>query len=301
MYNPKKVQESEKQLEFFAFIKKIRFQIFSIYEKVGCLVRVKMNILARKYFQSASNFDEVRFVSEEKDLTWEEVQTIASDLPRSWFELSRISPRDRIEFSRDYWLSQLPYHPKVHPILSEFFDRLDDIAVILRKEKPEDIFSAELVYSFADESTFFRGLPSPTEREINELKKEIGALVPRDYLAFVHIHNGFGKLSELGLLKIDEIPDARRRVMELILKASKPIKAGKSVADAGSLIPFFEHLGLSSFQCFYSDWYPGSEMGNVYLSGIDYTISDVAKWEESLAFPTFLEWLASFLQGINVS
>ena len=47
-------------------------------------------------------------------------------------------------------------------------------------------------------------------------------------------------------------------------------------------------------------WYPGSEMGNVYLSGIDYTISDYRdrkEWADRLAFPTFLDWLAFYLEG----
>ena len=41
-------------------------------------------------------------------------------------------------------------------------------------------------------------------------------------------------------------------------------------------------------------------MGNVYLSGIDYTLSDVSDkkaWAENLAFPTFSEWLAYYLRG----
>lgn len=252
-----------------------------------------MNSLAQKFFQTDSNFEKVRVLSEEPEARWEQFAEELTDLPRGWFELSRISPRDRIDFIRDFWLHRIPFHPSIRSIVSEFFDRLDDIAVVLRKEKEEDLWNAELVYSLRDNSCFFRGLPPPTEQDIAELRGEMGVHFPRDYLAFIHIHNGFGKLSELGVLKIEEIPDARRRVMELVLQAEKTVQFGNAAVDAGSLIPFFEAYGLASFQCFYADWYPGSEMGNVYLSGIDYTLSG--------ANETFLEWLAQYLQGVNLS
>ena len=147
------------------------------------------------------------------------------------------------------------------------------------------------------------GEPPCGDADIQELRNEIDVSLPRDYLSFLKIHNGFGKLSEMGMLEIQEIADARRRVIEMILKTEKRVRSGELIVDAGALFPFFEALGLSSFQCFYSDWYPGSEMGNVYLSGIDYTISDVSNkksWVENLAFPTFSEWLSYYLQGMNL-
>ncbi len=162
---------------------------------------------------------------------------------------------------------------------------------------------AELVYSLADGSTFFRGKPPCGDGDIQELRNEIDVSFPRDYLSFLKIHNGFGKLSEMGLLEIQELADVRRRVIEMILKTDRRVRSGELIVDAGGLFPFFEALGLSSFQCFYTDWYPGSEMGNVYLSGIDYTISDVSNkksWVENLAFPTFSEWLSCYLQGMNL-
>ena len=47
-----------------------------------------------------------------------------------------------------------------------------------------------------------------------------------------------------------------------------------------------------------------NKMGNVHFSGIDYALSDISTrstWEENFAFPTFLEWLGAFLQGMNRS
>ncbi len=118
--------------------------------------------------------------------------------------------------------------------------------------------------------------------------------------AFIKIHNGFGKLSELNLLNLEDIPSARRKIREMVLKAPHPVKSGETVVDPSSLVPFFEVSGLSSYQCFYADWYPGNEMGNVYFSGIDYTVSNTSKreaWYDNGAFPTFLEWLLFIWRG----
>ena len=248
-----------------------------------------MNSLIRKFF-TGTQFKEVRFLSEESDATWEEISDIAFDLPRGWFELSKVSSQDRVEFTRDFWLDRIPYHPSAHPAFFEFFEQLDDVAVVLTREREGEPFDAELVYSLADGSSFFRGKPPCIEGI------EIEVHLPQDYLSFLRIHNGFGKLSEMGLLEMEEILPARRRVIDLL-------KAGDVNVDPGTLIPFYESLGLSSFQCFYTDWYPGAEMGNVYLSGIDYTISDVSNkkmWTENLAFPTFSEWLVYYLQGMDL-
>ncbi|PIS02478.1 MAG: SMI1/KNR4 family protein [Chlamydiae bacterium CG10_big_fil_rev_8_21_14_0_10_42_34] len=264
-----------------------------------------MNSLVREFFTTNENdrFKEVRFLNEEPDITWDQISKVAYDLPRGWFELSRVSPQDRVEFTRDFWLDRIPYHPKAHPAFFEFFERLDDIGVVLVRRREGEPLDAELIYSLADGSTFFRGKPPCTDSEVLELKEEMEANLPRDFLSFLKIHNGFGKLSEMGFIEAEEISHAKRRVMDLMLRTEKRVKSGDIDVDPGSLIPFYEALGLSSFQCFYADWYPGNEMGNVYLSGIDYTLSDVndkKTWVEHLAFPTFSEWLAYYLQGMDL-
>lgn len=243
-------------------------------------------------FYSTGAFKEVIPV---ENLDWEEASKRAPMLPRGWYELSRVSAQDRVEFTRDFWLDRLPYHPSAHPQIYEFFDRLDDVCVMLTRTKDEEM-KAELVYSFADNSSFFRGKEPAKEDDLEDLKAELGVNLPKDFLSFARIHNGFGKLSDIGVMPIEEMAAAKRRVMELVLRAPEPMKV-----DAGTLIPFYEAFG---FQCFYADWYPGTEMGNVYLSGIDYTISDVTEkveWMENLAFPTFIEWLNTYLQGMNIS
>ncbi len=264
-----------------------------------------VNTLVQQFFtkNKENQFNEVLFLSEEPNATWEEVTQKAFNLPRGWFELSRVSPRDRVEFTRDFWLDRIPYHPNAHPAFFEFFEQLDDVAVVLMRRTEDEPMDSELVYSLADNSCFFRGRPPCTDTDLHDLKKEIEINLPRDYLAFIRVHNGFGKLSEMGLLEIEEIPYTRRRVMDLLIRAEKRFKSGEKEVDPGALIPFYEAFGLASFQCFYTDWYPGSEMGNVYLSGIDYTLSNVSdkkSWVENLAFPTFSEWLAYYLQGMNL-
>ncbi len=264
-----------------------------------------MNSLVRQFYteNKERSFKEVLFLSEEAGDSWEEISKKAPDLPRGWFELSRVASQDRVEFTRDFWLDRIPYHPNAHPAFFEFFDTLDDVSVVLTRMDEDEPMNPELIYSLADNSSFFRGKPPCKELDIHELKSEIQVNLPRDFFAFVKIHNGFGKLSEMGLLEIQEIAHARRRVMDLLLQTEKRVKSGDTDIDPGSLIPFYEALGLSSFQCFYTDWHPGSEMGNVYLSGIDYTLSDVSDkkaWVENLAFPTFSEWLTYYLQGMNL-
>jgi hypothetical protein len=120
----------------------------------------------------------------------------------------------------------------------------------------------------------------------------------------LQIHSGFGRLSETGLLPIEELKETKQQLTDAILDCDVPLRWKEGWIDPTSLFPFFEEYGIGSFQCFNAEWYPGSEMGNVYFSGIDYTLSDVSDrkaWSEELAYPTFLEWLADFLEGMNTT
>ncbi|HSX12878.1 MAG TPA: SMI1/KNR4 family protein [Chlamydiales bacterium] len=263
-----------------------------------------MNPLAKKYYEIGgdSNIQEVLFLCEEKNLDWSTILEKNPDIPRGWFELSRITPEERIEFVSDSWANRLPFHPIAERAFSHFFSRLDDIAIVIVKRNA-DVF-AEMVYSFADNRSFFRGLPPAVEEDVRMFKSEIGARVPFDYQSFLRLHNGFGKLSEIEIIPMEEVFAAREIVRKLVDDPAHAIDWQNHGVDPDSLIPFFEDFGLNSFQCFFSDWYPYSDMGNVYLSGIHYTLSDTSdrsRWQEQLAFPNFLEWLAYYLEGMNVS
>lgn len=143
-----------------------------------------MNSLVRNFFAGKEEiaFKEVIFLSEEPGAQWEEISKKAPDLPRGWFELSRVSAQDRIDFTRDFWLDRIPYHPSAHPAFFEFFEQLDDVGVVLSRRKDGVPFVSELVYSLADNSTFFRGRPPCKDREIEELKNEIEERLPQDFL-----------------------------------------------------------------------------------------------------------------------
>lgn len=265
-----------------------------------------MNFQIREFFRvdrsQDPHFQEVRFLHEEKQLCWEEIEPVG--LPRSWFELSRITPEDRVEFSREFWLGRLMYHPQATERIESFFDHLDDIAVVLSRQTTEEPWKAELVYSLADNSTFFRGLVPAEAEDIDWAKQKFRADLPRDYWAFLQIHNGFGRLTETGLLPVEELELTKMQLTDLILESRTPLRWKESWIDPASLFPFFEEYGVGSFQCFNAEWYPESEMGNVYFSGIDYTLSDISDrkvWSEQLAYPTFLEWLTDFLEGMNTS
>ena len=265
-----------------------------------------MNTLVRDFYRNKDKeealFQGILFLSESSD-SWDVTSRKSSDLPRGWFELCRLPSEDRIEFVRDFWLNLLPYHPSFHIFLTEFFEQLDDVGVVMSQTSQQSPWLVEMIYSLKDNSTFFRGLPPCSETELNELKNSIIVPLPHDYLAFLRIHNGLGKLSDLGLMKTGQVVGLKKRLMDQFLWGERSLKMGNQAIDPSSLIPFYESYGLGSYQCFFNEWYPGSEMGNVYLSGIDYTISDYRdrkEWVDQMAFPTFLDWLSFYLEGNNL-
>lgn len=263
-----------------------------------------MNSLAKKFYEigGESNVQEVLILNGSTHFQWNEISEKVPDLPRSWFELSRVSPEERLEFVCDLWLDRLPFRPATNASFLDFFFRLDDVSILIVRRDLD--FLPEMVYSLADNSSFFRGLPPATEEDVRHFKNEISSSLPSDYLSFLRVHNGFGKLAEPGILRMEDIPYAREQVQKLFLSRDKIIRWKGHSVNPDALIPFYEDYGLNSFQCFFSDWYPGSEMGNVYLSGINYTISDTTNrsfWGEQLAFPGFMEWLADYLEGMSVS
>lgn len=265
-----------------------------------------MNTLVRDFYRTQGTgeaiFYEVLFLTEH-ETSWNEASQKCPALPRGWFELCRLSLEDRIEFVREFWVNFLPYHPNFHQSLAEFFDKIDDISVVLSQVKKQGPWAVDMVYSLKDNQSFFRGLPPCSESQLDELRSRVEMVLPHDYLSFLKVHNGFGKLSDLGLMKIESVLKAKERIIDQFLWAERSLMMGNQAIDPNTLIPFYESSGLGSYQCFYTEWYPGSEMGNVYLSSIDSTISDYTDrkgWTDQLAFPSFLDWLAYYLEGNSV-
>jgi hypothetical protein len=263
-----------------------------------------MNSLARDFFLDAGPFFEVRVLEEERAWSWERAKTLCPRLPRGWFELSRCASDVKREFVLDFWLSHFSFQPHVHPMFIDFFTKVEDISVVVTQSAVGEAFVPELVYSLKEDRTFFRGFVGASEGEVREAQSTFSFLLPKDYLAWMKIHNGFGKLSEMGMLPLDELFPLYRSVQMIQLNWKEPLYIRNRRVDPSSFVPFFEAEGLQSFQGFYTDWHTGHEIGNVHVSGMECRISDfdgVHPDTDALAFGSFLDWLAHYLQGMNIS
>lgn len=256
---------------------------------------------------SKGNFHDVIPLHESPDIDWNSISKKIPQLSRGWFELARLNTKDRIEFTRDYWLSKLPYHPNFSEFLFSFFDNLDDIGIFISQKKFADPYEANLIYSLRDNSGFFRGAIGAKEEEILRLQKSFpDYILPVDYLAFLRIHDGFCKATDCtGITKSELMKEKYLQFQEtLALEESITITTTKGdQVDPKTLIPFYESFGMPFYQCFWAEWYPENEMGNVYYSGITKTISAVSgekiSSEENMAFPTFSDWLMFYLERIS--
>lgn len=268
-----------------------------------------MNSHVKQFYQKTpegedlqSPFLEVISIGDEGP-SYEDALRFAPKLPRGWFELCRLSVEDRIEFTRDFWLSTLPFIPNFKEFVIQFFAKLDDVGVFLTKSSADTPFQAEMVYSLSNNTTFFRGMPSCSDEEIELVQQEFQNSLPKDFLSFLKIHNGFAKLSDIGIIRSENLRASTIEFHNTLAGNEQPVLCRGKPIDPSHLIPFYHCFGRQSFQCFYSDWYPTGSMGNVYYSGIDHTISDISNkstWADHLAFPTFLDWMIFYLEEIDL-
>jgi len=267
----------------------------------------KMDKHVKDYFSEFSggsmkgNFHKVIALHQARDVTWETLTEQAPELSRGWFELSRLDFKDRIEFTLEYWLTKIPYNPHLLDFLERFFDSLDDIGVFLTQKMEGEPFEANMVYSLAGDVGFYRGASPANDDDIVSLQKHfLDCILPEDYIAFLEIHNGFWKTTDTtGLLGTKTMWECYNNFQNL-LKSLGSLKTREGeMVNPKRLIPFYESFGMPYFQCFWSDWYPENEMGNVYYSGETNTISEVEDEKittESMAFPTFTDWLMFYLE-----
>jgi hypothetical protein len=257
-----------------------------------------MNDLVRHYFRDG-RFHCVVAVHEDENASWEKLSPL---LPRGWFELSRLTAEDRVEFTRGFWNATLPYLSRTEKPFGRFFDDLSDVCVMLIQEKEKGPFSALLIYELADKTGFFWGEPPAGVVEVLQGRTAVAPhQLPADYSTFFKIHNGFGKADDTGLLPIEEI-GPRREALRAQLGERTPLTLNNEVVNRDYLIPFYQSYGQDAYQCFYADWYPEQEMGNLYYSGIEQTLSNPkspGSAAEKMAFPTFLDWLAFYLECIR--
>ena len=255
------------------------------------------NVLKRAPLGS---FHEVLPLHQSQDVTWKEVRDKEPLFPRGWYELAHLSSEDRIDFTKEYWLSRMPYHAKLMGAIQHFFSSLDDVGVYLLQKEIGEPFEACLMYHLKEDKGFFRGKPSADDEDIFEVEKVFkDAIPPPDYLAFLRIHNGFSKAADTGLVTTYDLEDRTREFRQLIDLEDPIITATGALVNPDSLIPFYESFGMPVYQCFWTEWYPNSEMGNVYYSGIDNSLSDVIRSHTStdnLAFKSFSDWLVFYLE-----
>lgn len=264
----------------------------------------------KEYYHQSSDeapqghFHSVIALHDAPDITWKTVKAKMPSLGRGWYELGQLSTKDRIEFTHDFWLSKIPYHGALDEFLNRFFASLDDICIFITQKKFEDPYEAHLVYSLKGDNGFFRGMPPISEKKQIALEKAFSNyLLPKDYFAFLQIHDGFCKTTDCtGLTSSEEVPKNYIILQELIQEKG-PIETSQgTIVDPKTLIPFYESFGMPFFQCFWTEWYPEEEMGNVYYSGSTNTISDVSTkgiGSELMAFPTFTDWLMFYLERVE--
>lgn len=262
----------------------------------------------KEYFRQFSdetprgNFHHVLSLHDAPDIQWEDVKAKIADLPRGWYELAEMKAQDRIDMLRDYWLSQLSYQCHLMEQVDSFFSKLDDIGIFLIQAKFDDPYKAELVYSLKDNSGFFRGAAPATDKQIVELQKAFPeSIFPEDYTAFMRMHNGFFKANDTGIIPVGQVPDKYRVFAEQFLGDDFLMTTSGEIVNPKSLIPFYESFGMPFYQCFWNEWYPANEMGNVYYSGITKTISCVKSKDpncDAMAFNTFTDWLMFYLETI---
>lgn len=250
------------------------------------------------------NFHQVISLNESPQISWHDISAKVPHLNRGWYELAHLQTKDRIEFTRDFWLSKLPYRAGLDEFLNRFFLSLDEIKILITQKKFDDPYEAQLIYSLKGDGGFFHGAIPILEQNIRLLQSQFpDCNLPKDYLAFLQIHDGFGKATDsTGVISSKGMSESYNSLQKLIQQFDPLLNSQGITIDPSKLIPFYESFGMPFYQCFCAEWYPEGEMGNVYYSGETNTISDVFEigpGPESMAFPTFIDWLTFYLERIE--
>jgi hypothetical protein len=268
-----------------------------------------MDVHVKEYYCQFSkkhpngHFHQVIALHERPELSYEELLKLIPEMNRGWYELAHLSPKDRIEFIRDFWISKLPYHPKLEKGIHDFFNSLDEVGVFITQKMFDSPYEAHLVYSLKNNNGFFHGEVGCTTVQLEELQQQFpDDLLPEDYLAFLQIHNGFCKSTDTGIIPAQAMAATSKKFQEFLSQCDPLLTPSGKTVDPQSLIPFYESFGLNCYHCFWADWYPEQEMGNVYYSGQTHSLSDCSSPEsspENLAFCTFSDWLLFYLEKVE--
>lgn len=230
-------------------------------------------------------FYEVIFIDEEHAF-FNEMKKLAPNLPKGWFELCLQELDIRRDLIKGFWQANLPFFSA-----DPFFNRVDDIGLFLTKKSPDSAFEAELVYSFENNEGFIRGFPPLDEKQIHLLSIENDYLLPHTYLQFLQIHSGLSSIqgefiNPLRLL--DKMRDFHEKY------AQDRFIFGEREIHPMSLIPFYKQKDPQGYQCFITEWSLGGEVGNVFFSEEEKSLS-IYHPQRDGAFARFSEWLTYFL------
>jgi hypothetical protein len=248
-------------------------------------------------------FHSVIALHEAPDISWRSISKKVPALPKAWFELAQLPREDRIEFLHEFWQSKMIYHPNLSEFLKSFFGSLDDIGIFITQKKYEDPLCPQIVYSIEGDVGFYRGAPPASEEVIAQLQGSFPEVIlPKDFLTFLQIHNGFYKTTDCTGLTTAEKMRENYLEFQREVSGSEPIfTQNNKPVDPTTLYPFYKSFGLPDYQCFWADWYPENEMGVVYYSGVNRIVSDVSDGGmtiEHLCFPTFTDWLIFYLERV---
>lgn len=264
----------------------------------------------KEYFsQSTENgpqghFHKVIVLHDAPDAEFDLIGRSLPDECRGWLELAQLPTSDRIDLVKEYWFYKMKNSPRLINFLVSFFETVDDIGIFITQSHPNEPLESHMVYSLPNDTGFYRGKLPATEGQLLEIQDRFTEWVlPSDYLAFLQVHNGFAKATDCtGITCTDKLIPAYER-FQAYLDQQDPLytTTGRAV-DAKSLIPFYESYGMPFYQCFWNEWHPEGEMGNVYYSGLTHTIIDpegeLGKAEQ-MAFATFADWLVFYLERIG--
>ncbi|MCH9626039.1 MAG: hypothetical protein S4CHLAM123_12280 [Chlamydiales bacterium] len=256
-------------------------------------------------FYSSQYFQKVIALHASPEIEWEEISKLIPFLPRGWFELARLPVQDRIEFTQDYWLSQIPNDSdkglRLERQLLDFFENLEEIGIFATQTHQSSFFDVHMVYSLKNGMGFFQGSPPASDEKIEGLINRFERVVlPSDFLAFLRIHDGFSKYTDTGMIPTKDMARIYQRLQRLLADDTLINPEGVAL-NPNSLIPFYESYGLHCYQCFCTDWLPEGGIGNLFFAEHERTLShliDRKNKGKNLAFASFLEWLIFYLEDI---
>lgn len=236
-----------------------------------------------------------------------EFDVIAKSLPpecKGWLELAQLPTVDRIELVKEFWLCNLKDNPRLAQFLLAFFDTIEDIGIFITQHRFDDPLECHMVYSLPNDSGFFRGKLPALENKILSVQNYFSEWVlPSDYIGFLQVHDGFAKTTDsTGITSTDSLIENYNRFQDHLLTLDTLYTTNSNIVNPRTLIPFYESFGMPFYQCFWGEWHPEGEMGNVYYSGITHTIIDPeveTGKAEQMAFPTFGDWLIFYLESVQ--